>query len=81
MLDNSVKMQLAAEIESGIIINLDNPLPFGVEQYLGQHFNPKKSEQTSIENIDTIEDVRRKDLESVKKRNNSGVSDDSSLNA
>ena len=41
LIDNSVKMELMAEIESGKIIHAVNPLPFWIEHYLGEHFRAK----------------------------------------
>jgi len=68
LIDNAVKMELVAEIESGEIIAVVKPLPFWIEQYLGSHFGNKNPEQIQPGNIDTVEEIRKRYLESIKKK-------------
>jgi predicted ABC-type ATPase len=76
LVDNSVRMILIAEIEAGKIIQVNKPLPSWIETYLGKHFEAKSPEQIRITDMDTVEEVRKKYLDSIKKKNISKPADD-----
>jgi len=68
LVDNSVRMILIAEIEAGAIIQVNKPLPSWIETYLGKHFEAKRPEQIRVANMDTVEEVRKKYLDLLKKK-------------
>ncbi len=76
LIDNSVNMILIAQIDAGETIQANKPLPRWIETYLGKHFEAKHHEQTKITNMDTVEEVRKKYLDSIKKKDISKPTDD-----
>ncbi|HWK04159.1 MAG TPA: hypothetical protein VNS58_11040 [Puia sp.] len=63
LFDNSVNMQLVAEINKGQIVHAARQLPTWITQYLVQLFNIDIKLETKARDLNSIEEVRKRYLE------------------
>jgi predicted ABC-type ATPase len=66
LFDNSVTMELVAEIAKGQVIHATEKLPDWVIQYLGQKFTKEVKSETKARDMSSIDEVRKRYLESKK---------------
>jgi hypothetical protein len=59
LFDNSVKVQLLADIKQGKIIHIIEKLPDWVTKYLGQHFQQNYKQEIKIKDMKDIDEVKK----------------------
>jgi predicted ABC-type ATPase len=59
LLDNSKNMTLMAEIRKGEVLYLSQSLPKWISKHFSSHLKEDPKEQTSVRNLDTLDEVRK----------------------
>jgi len=59
LFDNSVKVQLLADIKQGKIIHTIEKLPDWITKYLGQHFQQNYKQEIKIKDMEDIDEVKK----------------------
>jgi len=80
LFDNSISLELKAEIKQGTIMFSPEPLPEWITLNLGQHFNPeskKEKKGVNFRELKTIDEVR-KSYQQMKDKNEEGKKEDPS---
>jgi predicted ABC-type ATPase len=67
LFDNSVSMKLIAEISKGQVLHMVQELPEWVVQYLGKRFIKEEQTELRTRDMNSVEEVRRRYLESKSK--------------
>jgi len=67
LFDNSVTMELVAEISRGGVLHTARKMPDWVSQYLGPKFTKEIKTETKARDLNSIEEVRRRYLENNRK--------------
>jgi predicted ABC-type ATPase len=67
LFDNSVTMELVAEISMGEVLHTARKMPDWVSQYLGQRFTKEIKTETKARDLNSIEEVRKRYLENNRK--------------
>ena len=67
LFDNSVTMELVAEISRGVVLHTTPQMPDWVSQYLGPKFTKEIKTETKARDLNSIEEVRKRYLENKTK--------------
>jgi predicted ABC-type ATPase len=67
LFDNSVTMELVAEVARGEVLRKLNKLPDWVNEYLGKKFIKEEQLDAKKRDLNSVDEVRRQYLESKKK--------------
>jgi predicted ABC-type ATPase len=67
LFDNSVSMQLVAEIAKGKVLHVAPQLPDWMAQYLGKRFTNEEQSEVEARNMHSVDEVRKRYLEAKKK--------------
>ena len=63
LFDNSVTLELVAEITKGEVVYIADALPEWVMQYLGQKLTKKVKSETKARDLNSIDEVRKRYFE------------------
>jgi predicted ABC-type ATPase len=67
LFDNSVSMQLVAEIAKGKVLHVATPLPNWTAQYLGKRFMNEERSEVEARDMHSVDEVRKRYLAAKKK--------------
>jgi hypothetical protein len=67
LFDNSVTMELVAEITQGQVLRRREKLPDWVIQYLGKKFIKEEQSEAKTRDMNSVDEVRRRYIESKNK--------------